>query len=56
MFPVNTTKPIVSIEYDFHKGRTKRFFTDLYKAKRFYVMKFNQGKNPKICSGEKTDG
>lgn len=48
-----TTNPTVTIEYDRHRTRATKTFTDLYASRRFYIAKDMAGKNPTIVSRNK---
>jgi len=41
-------KPSVIIEYDRDNRRVQKLFTDAYAARRFYAVKLNSNKNPKV--------
>jgi hypothetical protein len=44
---------LVCIEYDSRSTRVTKVFSDHYKAKAFYVLKYKQGKNPKVWNPSK---
>ena len=51
--PVNTPHQAVCVEYDFRGQRVKsKPFTDHYAARRLYVAKLKQNKNPKVIKHE----
>ena len=56
MQPINTPKPKTSVQYDCWGKRKVRTFSDPYEARRFYIMKLKEGKNPKVVSDEKENG
>jgi hypothetical protein len=43
--------PRVGIEYDARGKRMIRYFANAYQARRFYLVKLSQGKNPVIRKG-----
>jgi hypothetical protein len=45
---ISTRQPKVAVEYDCYNTRAIKEFTNPYEARRFYVLKLKQGKNPKI--------
>lgn len=47
---ISRRMPHVSVEYDARGARRVRDFDDAYAARRFYVAKFNKGKNPHIVN------
>jgi len=40
--------PSVIVEYDCRGRRKEKKFDNVYEARRFYVQKLRQGKNPKV--------
>ena len=49
---ISTRMPAVIVEYDTAKGRMSKRFEDAYQARRFFVAKDREDRNPKV---RKTD-
>ena len=48
MTAISDRIPEVSVEYDIPGGRRLRHFEDAYEARRFYMAKDKEGKNPAV--------
>lgn len=48
MQPHNTPKDPIAVEYDANGKRTTKEFKDHFAARRFYVAKLKEGRNPKV--------
>lgn len=48
---ISNRMPPVAVEYDARDKRATKQFTDAYAARRFFVAKAKQGKNPKVKKG-----
>lgn len=48
MTAISRRSPPVAVEYDYRGRRKTKQFSDAYVARRFYVAKLRQGKNPKV--------
>lgn len=47
--PMNRQSPPVIVEYDIQDGkRVQKEFSDPYEARRFYVNKLKNNKNPQV--------
>ena len=46
--PITTRMPPIVVNYDTKRGRRGKRFDDPHRAKRFYIAKFNAGKNPTV--------
>jgi hypothetical protein len=42
----------IEVEYDGEEGREKKSFDDALKARRLYLVKYREGKNPKIVKAK----
>lgn len=53
MSSISNRLPSVTVEYDSRGKRVSKYFTDAYAARKFYINKFREGKNPHIITGIK---
>ena len=53
MSSISNRLPSVTVEYDSRGKRVSKEFTDAYAARRFYITKSREGKNPHIITGAK---
>ena len=53
MSSISGRLPSVTIEYDSRGKRVSKAFADAYAARRFYITKSREGKNPHIITGAK---
>lgn len=52
---MNEQCPPFEIEYDRRGQRVRKAFADYYAGRRFYIAKWNAGKNPKVKKPEKKE-
>jgi hypothetical protein len=52
MTAISSRMPRVTVEYDCRGQRKAKTFDCAYEARRFYIAKFKQEKNPKVIKGE----
>lgn len=45
---IDPRQPQFEVEYDKGKKRVRKTFDDYYAGRRFYIAKWNAGKNPKV--------
>ncbi len=50
--PIGTPDPVVDVTYDCKGERKTKRFASLIAARRFYISKFNKGKNPTVKKGD----
>ena len=48
MLPISTRSAPVVVEYDCYGKRRRKLFQQAIEARVFYVLKFKQGRNPKV--------
>ena len=55
MVAISNREPLIGVEYDCLGRRRVRYFQRSFCARRFYLAKLQDGKNPKVVSlkGEK---
>ncbi len=50
--PTPSDRP-VTVEYDSRGARARKTFPTAYAARRFYAIKYREGRNPRIVSAQR---
>lgn len=50
--PISTRQPRVTVEYDCRGERKTKTFDDAFEARRFWIAKDRDGKNPRVKEAE----